>query len=400
MRILIDLQACQTPSRNRGIGRLSLALARAMASIGNHHEFWLLLNEAFPETIPDIHREFDTLISRERIAVFAAGRRRSNWNFFRSRPQSQLSTRDEAIAAIAPDVIHIASFFDSGESPIRGDEIPTAVTLYDLIPLLHAQRYFGSDPAAGTRYHNKVRELGRASLLLAISNFTRSEAIEHLGMAAGKIVTIDAGPDPCFRTIALAPEEERKVRTRTGLTRPFVMYTAGIDWRKNVSGLIESFALLPPALRMNYQLAIVCAVKPTEAAKLLDLARRLGLGNGDVVFTDFVTDEDLVKLYNLCHLFAFPSLHEGFGLPIVEAMACGAPVIGSNVSSIPEIIGCPDALFDPVHPAAIAEAMAAVLTNEEFRQSLRRHGLVQARRFTWENSARRALSALETLVNQ
>jgi glycosyltransferase involved in cell wall biosynthesis len=393
VRILIDLQACQTGSRNRGIGRLSLALARAMASIAGDHQFWLLLSEAFPEAIPAIRRQFDGLIPHERIVAFEARSRR--WNLLRKR-RSQ--TRADVIAAIAPDVIHIASLFDAGESPVRGDEIPTAVTLYDLIPLIYAERYLDWDSNAGPWYNDKLQELRRASLLLAISNHSRSEAIERLGMAEDKIVTIDAGPDPCFRNIALAPAEEKEIRAQIGLDRPFIMYTAGIDWRKNVTGLIEAFALLPPPLRAKYQLAIVCAVKPDEAARLRDLARGLGLADAEVVLTGFVADDDLVKLYNLCHLFMFPSLHEGFGLPIVEAMACGAPVIGSNTSSIPDIIGCPDALFDPTRPAAIADAMKTVLTDEEFRQSLGRHGLVQARRFSWENSARRALAALETLV--
>jgi hypothetical protein len=116
-----------------------------------------------------------------------------------------------------------------------------------------------------------------------------------------------------------------------------------------------------------------------------------------VVITGFVPEDDLVTLYNLCHLFVFPSLHEGFGLPALEAMACGAPVIGSNTSSIPEVIGWKDALFDPTRPSAIAEAIAGALANEGFRQELRNHGLRQARLFSWDESARRALAAFEQL---
>jgi glycosyltransferase involved in cell wall biosynthesis len=370
-----------------------------MASIGNNHESWLLLNEAFPDTIPAIYRQFDGLIPASHIVTFGAPQRGSRWNFFRRRKPSSCLTRDEALSAINPDVIYIASLFEPVESPIRGGTVPTAVTLYDLIPLIYARHYLDSSPQS-TWYHGKLDELKRANILLAISNHTRSEAIEYLGLPGEKIVTIDAGIDSRFRVVTLSADQERDIRARMGLDLPFVMYTGGIDWRKNVNGLIQAFALLPRTLRAEYQLAVVCAITSDEEANLLSVACGLGLAKKDVVFTGYVADDDLVKLYNLCHLFIFPSLHEGFGLPIIEAMACGAPVIGSNTTSIPEIIGCRDALFDPTRPAAISEAMMTVLMNDEFRQSLRHHGLAQSRLFTWENSARRALSALETLVNQ
>jgi glycosyltransferase involved in cell wall biosynthesis len=223
------------------------------------------------------------------------------------------------------------------------------------------------------------------------------EAIDYLDWPPEKIVHCGIGIDERFQPLSLTPEAQRCLRSAVGLDRPFIMYTGGIDWRKNMEGLIEAFALLPPAQRAHYQLAIVCAVLEDERRALLAVARRFGLAARDVVLTGFVPDTDLIALYNLCELFVFPSFHEGFGLPVAEAMACGAAVIGANATSVPEVIGRPDALFDPTRPQAIAAAIAAVLNNEEFRQSLRRYGLVQARRYTWEKAAIHALTALEAL---
>ena len=116
-----------------------------------------------------------------------------------------------------------------------------------------------------------------------------------------------------------------------------------------------------------------------------------------MVVVDYVTDDDLVALYNLCKLFVLPSLHEGFGLPALEAMACGAAVIGSNTTSIAEVIGRNDAMFDPSSAHAIARIMQRALTDQAFHKSLRRHGLQRAKEFSWDITARRALKAFETL---
>ena len=194
--------------------------------------------------------------------------------------------------------------------------------------------------------------------------------------------------------------EEQELRNRYGLSRAFVMYTGGIDFRKNIEKLIDAYAQLPNQLRATHQLAIVCSVQENEKQQLLQHATKVGLGFDELILTGFVPDDDLIALYNLCHLFVFPSLYEGFGLPALEAMTCGAAVIGSNTSSIPEVIGCQDALFDPSGPLAIAETIARVLSNPDLRQELRRHGEQQARQFSWHKTARRALSAFENIEEQ
>jgi glycosyltransferase involved in cell wall biosynthesis len=246
-------------------------------------------------------------------------------------------------------------------------------------------------------YYRKLQSLKSADLLLAISGHSRDEAIGALHLPPERVVNISSAIDAGFAPRTVDEGSAAALRQRFGLTRPFLMYTGGIDPRKNIEGLIEAFARLPGATRERHQLAIVCHAGAPDRQRLAALAQRHGLRRDALVLTGFVPDDELVALYNLASAFVFPSLHEGFGLPALEAMACGVPVIGSDASSIPEVIGRADALFDPADPAAIAARIERVLTDEAWRAELRRHGLAQARLFSWEASAERALAGFERL---
>jgi glycosyltransferase involved in cell wall biosynthesis len=404
MRIVLDLQGAQSSgSRNRGIGRYSLSLAQAMARQAGKHELWLVLNGRFADTIEPLRAAFERLVPQHRIRVFDVPgpvAEMAPANHTRLRVAEQM--REAFLAELRPDVVHVSSLFEGlGDDAVSSvgvfeANLPTAVTLYDLIRLLRPRQYL-TRPEVRRWYLRKAQSLKRADLLLAISESSRREAIEHLQVPPDRVVTIGAGVDGRFRVIQLTDEEKVALRAKYGLRQRFVMYAGGIDPRKNVEGLVEAYALLPPNLRRQYQLVVAGAIGDTERSALAQLAGRTGMDRGELVLIGYVPDDDLVALYNICELFVFPSLHEGFGLPVVEAMACGAPVIGSNASSIPEVIGRADALFDPTRPESIADKITEALTDVRFRESLRTHGLKQATRFTWEAAARKALEAFEDL---
>ncbi|HYF18108.1 MAG TPA: glycosyltransferase, partial [Ramlibacter sp.] len=238
----------------------------------------------------------------------------------------------------------------------------------------------------------------RADLWLAISEASRREGIERLSLPAGQVVNISSAADPHFIPGTVPPEYEAALRHRYGLWLPFVMYSGGIDHRKNIEGPISAWAALPAEVRRAHQLAIVCSVQPAEQAKLEQLAAGCGLQPGEMILTGLVPDDNLVDLYRLCKLFVFPSLHEGFGLPALEAMRCGAAVIGADNSSIPEVIGRADALFDARSQASITAKLLECLQNDALRAGLASHGLEQARRFSWDASAKQALAAFEELA--
>ncbi|WP_199155880.1 glycosyltransferase, partial [Chromobacterium sp. ASV23] len=129
-------------------------------------------------------------------------------------------------------------------------------------------------------------------------------------------------------------------------------------------------------IRENHQLAIVCSINSTHRVRLNTRATAHGIAENEIILTGFVSEEDLVGLYNLCKTFIFPSWHEGFGLPALEAMSCGKSVIASNITSLPEVVGHKDALFDPHCDKSISEKLAQVLTDDAFRAALESHGII------------------------
>jgi len=401
MRIVIDMQGAQAGNGKRGIGRYTLALSQAIARARGTHEILLALNGALPESIDSIRAAFTDLLPPEAIRVWdcptpvAYAESSNHW-----RRSSAELLREAFLSSLAPDVVLVSSLFEGlGDDAVTSvamlsANFPTAVVLYDLIPFIRRQPYL-DNPVVEAWYENKIGHLRRADLLLAISASSRQEGIDHLGFPAAACVEISTAADGHFRPETIDPERASTIRQRYGLVRPFVMYTGGIDHRKNIEGLIRAFALLPEGMRKGHQLAIVCAAHAGARDALMSLAKKLQLPNDALVLTGYVPEDELVTLYNLCEVFVFPSLHEGFGLPALEAMSCGRAVIASNTSSLPEVIGREDALFDPSSDTAIADKLKQVLGDGAFRASLAQHGLEQARRFSWDGSAQRTLRALE-----
>lgn len=401
MRIILDLQACQAVSKHRGIGRYSMALAQAMARNSAGHEIQIVLNSQFPDAVTEIRTAFADLLPERQIKLFdlpAPVAEYDHANAWRVRAAEQL--RSHYLAGLQPDVLHVASLFEGlGDNavvacPPGRAQFDTAVTLYDLIPLLRKEVYL-TEPHVANWYYRKLQGLKNAELLLAISDHSRREGMAALQLPADRVVNISSAVDSIFRPRPLSDDATAAIRSKFGLQRPFIMYTGGVDYRKNIEGLIEAYAMLPAALRQQYQLAIVCSMQDVDRHRLQQLAAKFQLPAADVVLTGYVSDDDLLSLYNLTALFVFPSLQEGFGLPALEAMQCGVPVIGSNSSSIPEVIGRSDALFDPTRVADISAKMQQVLTDPAFAASLVAHGLEHAKQFSWDASAKRAIDAFE-----
>lgn len=404
MRIVIDMQGAQTESRFRGIGRYTLAFAQAIVRNRGEHEIILALSGLFPDTIEPIRAAFDGLLPQENIRVWhAPGPVREQHPGNDSRRDTAELLREAFLASLQPDVVHISSLFegfvdDAVTSVGRFDtNTPVSVILYDLIPLLNSDQYLKPNPGYERYYRRKVEYLKQASLHLAISDFSRREAISALGIAEDQAIDIAAAIDRQFQAVTVDATTARQIQQKFGITRPFVLYSGGADERKNLPRLIEAYAALPGALRQRHQLIFAGKMPEGGTARLQKHARSAGLKENELLFTAYVSDDELIQLYNLCVLYVFPSWHEGFGLPALEAMSCGAPVICANTSSLPEVIGLEEALFNPLDVSAIKEKMAQVLTDEAFRTRLREHGLQHAKTFSWDETARRAIRAWERL---
>jgi glycosyltransferase involved in cell wall biosynthesis len=402
MRIVIDLQAVQTPgSRNRGVGRYSMSLLKSMLRHGGEHEFHIVLNGSFMGSVESIRNELMEWIPQDRFHIFPAIQ--WTWHINAENDQRRIAAeicREAFIANLKPDLVHVSSLFEG----LADDSVmsigryikscPVAVTLYDLIPLIHRETYL-RDSRIERWYEDRISHLRRADLLLAISNSSAKEAIDYMSFPSGQVTSIGTDADPQFEGSRPDPAIIRETHARLGVKKPFVMYTGGIDWRKNIEGLISAYAKLPERTRRKHQLLIVCAVEHEPRERLETLARSLGLAANEVLLTGFVSEADLIALYKSCKLFVFPSWHEGFGLPPLEAMRCGAPVIGGNRSSLPEVIGLPAAMFDPLDESEMCSKLEQGLTDEKFRSELVEHAVTQIKNFSWERTGREALNAIE-----
>lgn len=404
MKILLDLQGGQTESRRRGIGRYTIALTRGMLRNAGDHEIWVAMTGGLPGTIAPLREQLADVLPDERMLIWNTVTPTGDilWPHHGRMGQAQV-LREAFLNSVKPDIIHSSSVIEGAtENSVTTlnrhfDGPRTAATLYDLIPLLDAPRYLGN-MAVERWYHMRLAELRRADVLLAISESSQREGREVMGLPPERLVNIRAAADDIFVPMTITGSREAELRERYKITKPFVMYTGGVDPRKNVFGLISAFAMLPEEVRDVYQLVLVGSGDPHIWPSLMAHVRREGFTHGEVIFPGFVLDKDMVGLYNLSTTFVFPSQHEGFGLPPLEAMSCGIPTIVADTSSLPEVVGNPDALFDPHDTADMAAKMLRVLTDDGYRADLGRRGLEQAKTFSWDDTAKRALTAFESVV--
>jgi glycosyltransferase involved in cell wall biosynthesis len=226
----------------------------------------------------------------------------------------------------------------------------------------------------------------RSTRVLTVSEASKRDILKYFHVPQHKIDVIYNGIDERFGETP-SPDEVLRVRERYQLNDPFVLYAGNIKPHKNLERLIEAFHLL----RRNGHDTVKLLIIGDEISKYATLRRAVHKYklHKHVRFFGFVPDKTLAVLYRLARVFVFPSLYEGFGLPPLEAMASGTPVITSNVSSLPEVVGDAALLIDPYEPAAIAQAMHRVLTEPSLREDLRRRGLLRVKDFSWERSIRR-----------
>jgi len=273
--------------------------------------------------------------------------------------------------------------------PPRYGSFRRVITVHDLTFLYYPQFL----TAESARYYGQIdRAVRQADHILADSHATRRDLMERLGVPPEKVTVVHLAADPRCRP--LAPARVRAVADRYGLPEPFLLFVGTLEPRKNVPTLLEAIHRLR---RAGLEVPLVLVGR---RGWLYDevFARLQALGlEGQVRFLEGVTDEELVGLYNAARCLVLPSFYEGFGLPALEAMACGTPVIVSDRASLPEVVGEAGLLVDPTSPEALAEAIGRVWEDEALRQRMRRQGLAQAARFSWERVVRETLAVYEAV---
>jgi len=369
--VIFDLVAAQSPSyRGRGIARFSVELARAM--VQRHAEIVSSIV---------IHPELDPPEGTDDLA---------DW----------LTMEPEWAEA---SVVHLSSVFEP-EVPVRlfwpreatAHRLLTSVTLYDLIPDVFPGWYL-EDPGLRRRWRCCREVVRAADAVLTLSESAKADTVGLLGVPERRVSVIGSGTAPEFR-----PAKSRRAAFKVaqqgvkGLEKGFIVYNGAFNPRKNVDNLVEAYASLPAELVRGHQLVIVCEAPPLTRNHYLVMAERLGVEDR-LLIPGYVPEDVLVSLYQCTELAVFPSLYEGYGLPVVESMACGAPTIAGDNSSLREILPR-EARFQPADPGAIAEAIARGLTDRPFRDRLAL--LAGQPPPTWESVADKAAVVFEELLQR
>ena len=286
-----------------------------------------------------------------------------------------------------PDVLFVPAHVLPIVHPPR-----SVVTIHDLGYLYFPRTYRALDRLyldLSTRYNARA-----AVHIIADSQATKRDLMERYGVDPAKITVVYPGYDEEAFQPVRGREAIEAVKARYSIAGDYILFVGTIQPRKNLVRLMEAFSLLK---RQAADLQLVIAGKKGWLYEaIFRRVEELGL-EGQVVFTGYVAEEDLPALFSGARLFVFPSLYEGFGLPVLEAMACGVPVVCSNASSLSEVAGDAALLFDPLDVEGMAAAMERVLGDERLRAELVERGLKRAREFSWERCARETLAVLESV---
>jgi len=392
MRIGIDIRSIQEGFRAhayRGIGRYVAMLIRGLLEQDKDNHYLLLLErgKGRPLLSPPGQDNYSWL-QLPRCPVTLS----SPWQ----RVLQQHVVLPMFLARQRLDFFHFCCHLDAPSYPLRR----TVVTVMDIIPQRLSPLYSQgrSWPAFRLGRLLEIRAIKNASAIIAISQKTKEDLVEHLRIDPDKIKVIHPGVSGLFRPVREL-ETIAAVRHKYGIEGRYLFYLGGIDRRKNINRLIEAYAfLIREPDWSDYLLVFVGDMEgDKEFPRLLSLIHSFGL-EGRVRLLGYVPDEDLPGLYSGAELFVYPSIYEGFGLPVVEAMACGVPVVCSEAPGILEAAGSAALFFDPQSTASLIKAIRMVQGSEEIKRSLIAKGFLQAARFSWDKTVQQNLEVYLTLV--
>jgi glycosyltransferase involved in cell wall biosynthesis len=369
MRIAIDARKL----RDYGIGTYVRNLLRELARIDATTEYSVLCREQDCRIVHDMGANFHAV--KETAGAYSIGEQFA----------VPLDLRRERV-----NLFHAPHYVLPPLTPCR-----SVVTIHDCIHLRFPQ-YLPNRIAYAYARASLWTATHRAARVLTVSETSKRDILEYFRIPESRVEVIYNAIDERFWQQPTADDMER-VRERYQLNAPFVLYAGNIKPHKNLERLIEAFNMLRQTPHLKDVQLLIIGDEISKYAALRRAVHRHKL-HRHVRFFGFVSDQTLAALYRLADVFVFPSLYEGFGLPPLEAMASGTPVITSNVSSLPEVVGDAAIKIDPYDPSAIAEALGRVLTDAALRADLRARGLERARSFSWERSIRRVREVYDEVL--
>jgi len=361
----LTLDVSPTAQGHAGLGRYAGEVARALAAYHPELDLTLFYNRQGQATLPDYLQH----LPQKTVNIG-----NKPWRMGVLLSQLLRWPMDKPFAA--RQIFHATNHLLAHFATAR-----TVYTLHDLI-FLHYPEYH----LAYNRWYltfTMPRYLRAAQVIITPSECSKRDALHFYNLPPDKIKVIYEAPAPTFRPLTHAADLET-IRQKYQLPPQFILHVGTIEPRKNLSRLLDAFQ---PLLTDWPELKLVFIGKKGWLYQdFFSHLQALGLEN-HVIFPGFVAEADLPAIYQLATVFAYPSLYEGFGLPPIEAMACGTPVICSNSSSLPEVVGEAGLLIDPLDTAALHQALRRVLADETLRHDLHQRGLGQAARFSWQRAA-------------
>lgn len=400
MKIILDLQACQSSSRRRGIGRYAYECATAILSSEHNHHILVALNASLIDSSQKLIDHFTPLLkSPEDLVLFHAplkGDKPLQLDLY-------LEMQKDIFEIYHPDLVHCFSLFESDPQVVTGNCSSSksylhTCTLHDLIPAQYEDTYL-QDKALNRNYRSKLYQLNKFDALFSVSEYSKLIAEDLAKIPSRKIFNVFSAASDFFEKIARREVDKNHMR-ELGIKQNFIMNTGGNDPRKNTNKLIEAYSMLESNIKETYQLVLVRTATILEKEEIDKTIKKLGISRDSVVVTGYISDHTLRMLYNTCSVFVFPSLCEGFGIPVVEAMRCGAPTIVSDNSSLLEIVQDERAFFQAKCATSIASKITDVLSDKNFAQSLSEAGYERTRHISWMSVAHSFITACEELLDR
>jgi glycosyltransferase involved in cell wall biosynthesis len=380
MKVAFDLRPLQTESARRGIGTcVRRLLEQFVVYDAPELHFIAFRNEPAPHAG----------IASERLITVPRGGAGHLSHLLDPGPL------EKNLAGRGIDIVHHTSLFEFRFGSLAGSrKLKTVGTIYDLIPLRFPKETFtGRRRLLFPLYKAALARAGALDRIITISEASRADLVDLCGLPHEKISAIPCGVDARFMS---QQAETETFRSRLGLPERFVLYLGGFGFNKNIDGMLEAHRILTDNFGKKIPLVLAGPMDPYIERSIHKTIERLCL-EGLVVLPGYVTEDDLPLLYRCALIFLFPSRYEGFGLPLLEAMACGVPVVTSRVSSMPEVVGDAALLVSPDAPGEIAEALSRLIEKDELRDTLAAKGVARARQFTWKRSAREHIALYEAL---
>lgn len=378
MRLGVDLRARQCAHRGRGVGRYTSNLVSHLAALAKE-ELWLFYLEGAEELGEEANRP-----GCHPAPLKLRGGLRSNslrltnglllpWRVWRLGIQAMLFPQGPGVEAVCAIPTRLSC--------------PAVIVAHDLIPLIFPQNY--PQFSDSQLYQSQYQTLSSAEVVIADSECTRTAVCSLLGVSAARVRTIYPGVDPIFSPVEELSEIER-VCAGHGISPPYYLTVGGYDWRKNLCITLLAFDRVRRKTRARFQLVVVeeRAACPEETLALIE---ELGLSQL-VLFTGLISDAELRALYSGAQALVFPSFYEGFGLPVLEAMACGTPVICSRAGALPEVAWDAALYVQPQDEEGLATNMLRLSEEAELHGQLRAAGLARAEYFSWPRTAGEVLA--------